>query len=461
MQLRCALILVQKMPTNLLNIDSMVEQFLDSHAAGIATMNKMYFSESSDLSNRALAEELKNELRTGCVTYLNKIDAEEDGLPSYLFYIANAYCKNKASAVQVKKKTSYLCPGCLVLGTENVIEYHDKIFKCHECYQELTTSKDPKLISFYRAFFKHSKIGYHCDECDRFIPHPLDDSPMVSCPYLDCSYVGPWASLKRMHHPSTSSNAEMCTLDADQSNGISFKNAVVDSTPIADIQIIDEQELVSKLIMLNDIIDDQKNSIPYNSSDATVKHKLFCYQAFQNILKQYPEEMKEYLLENSRSGGFQCKIFQEYISLLEKALPYSYKKSNKHYLVETLLDSNLNLFDGLSEFDAIISDKLEIKNGTKEFYIGGRKGSISQPYYIGKLLSINNKKTKEPLLGKVKEYTFSKIKMKDIVPGTEVIVTHLRVPPHYQMGGMVYVNRLRKKIVERAKYLINKDSNEA
>jgi hypothetical protein len=54
----------------------------------------------------------------------------------------------------------------------------------------------------------------------------------------------------------------------------------------------------------------------------------------------------------------------------------------------------------------------------------------------------------------VKDYSFSKIRVQDIEPGTPVTVTHLRVPPHYQMGGMAYVNRIRKKIVERAKAMI-------
>jgi hypothetical protein len=72
-------------------------------------------------------------------------------------------------------------------------------------------------------------------------------------------------------------------------------------------------------------------------------------------------------------------------------------------------------------------------------------------------LSVTDKLTKNPLLDKVTEYSFSKIKMKDIDPGTEVIVTHLRIPPHYQMGGMVYINRVRKKIIDRVHFLQNKN----
>lgn len=60
-------------------------------------------------------------------------------------------------------------------------------------------------------------------------------------------------------------------------------------------------------------------------------------------------------------------------------------------------------------------------------------------------------------MDRVVDYSFSKIKVRDIDPGTEVIVTHLRIPPHYQMGGMVYINRIKDKIVERAKNVLNKN----
>jgi hypothetical protein len=117
------------------------------------------------------------------------------------------------------------------------------------------------------------------------------------------------------------------------------------------------------------------------------------------------------------------------------------------------------LFDGISIFDGVVTDKLSIKNGTKEFYIGGRKATYAKPFYIGKLLNVIETKTKNTLIHLVKEYSFSRIRMQGIAPGTLVTVTHLRVPPHYQMGGMVYVNRVRKKIVDRAKLLLKKDKN--
>jgi len=77
---------------------------------------------------------------------------------------------------------------------------------------------------------------------------------------------------------------------------------------------------------------------------------------------------------------------------------------------------------------------------------------------MGKLLSVVDKKTKVSLMNRVEEYSFSKIKMKNVKIGTQVVVSHLRIPPHYQMGGMVYVNRIRKKIVDKALTFIHKGS---
>ena len=451
---------MESVAPNLLDIDALIQDFLEKHKQGIVTMHRLYFHTDDQLSIRALIAELTNELKTGCIIFFNKENVVEAELDSYLFYIVNAFCKTRAVPNPSKKKSDYICPGCFHLEKERPIFLINKIFKCDECEEELKNSTVPKRISFFRSFFRHNKLGYHCQDCDRFIPHPLDNSPIVTCPYFDCCFVGSWTNLRRMHHPAvTSGNPESLTLDSTNEMGSSLKDSIRSSDVAADVSLELKEELESKIKLIQDVIDYQSNNVPYSSSDFTVKHKLLVYEAFENLLIEQPEEMIGYLLNNSRSGGFQHKVFQEYIRLLEACLPYHIKKSNKLHKVETLLDEHLCLFDGISSFEAIVGTKLEVKNGTEEFYIGGRKGSYTKPYYIGKLLNVLDKKTKQPLLLKVKEYSFSKIKMKDIEPGTEVIVTHLRVPPHYQMGGMVYVNRVRKKIVDRTNYLLNKDSS--
>lgn len=441
---------------NLMDIDSLIQQFLIKCSAGVHTIHNHFFDNNNSVSVRAFIAELTDELRTGCVTFFNKgYDIEE--LDSYLFYIVNATAKKMAVPKAAKKNTDYLCPGCLFLGKESLVVVVNNYFRCDDCEDELKVAKDPQKIIFFRTFFKHSKNGYHCGECKRFIPHPIDGSPSISCPYYDCCFVGAWQTLPRMHHPNSQTNAELVTLDASlKKGGSTFKDLVVSDDVDVQTKMEVEEDLENKIKMLKGIIETQSNSAVYTGHDFTVKHKLFVYEAFTNLLRENPTDMIDYLLNNSRSGGFQHKVFQEYIRLLEAALPFSFKKGGNMILIESLLDKNLNLFDGISEFDAMVSETLSIKNNTQEFYIGGRKGAISRPYYIGKLLSVIDKKTKTPLTDNVVNYTFSKIKMRDVTPGTEVIVSHLRVPPHYQMGGMVYINRIRKKIVERARIILGK-----
>lgn len=446
-------------PQNLIDVDTLVAQFLDQHSQGIATIHRIYFQNNDMLSICALVAELMDKLRTECATFLNR-DLPIEELNPYLFYIVNAHCKEKAASSNPKKKTEYLCPGCLFRGKYNLIVPVNNFFRCDNCEDELKKATDPKKIAFYRTFFRHNKAGYRCGDCNRFIPHPTDESPIVTCPYYDCIFVGQRSLLRRMHHPTLESNAKILTLDANLDGRASSKNNVQDQSIDTLAQLEPKEDLDHKIKILREVIDNQTNMVPYNSSDFTIKHKCLSYQAFSNLLKKYPSEMVEYLLKDSRSGGFQHKVFQEYVKLLEEALPFYFKKNNKQFKVTSLLDPNLNLFDGISSFDATVNEKLCVKNNTQEFYIGGRKATVTKPFFIGKILNVVDKNTKAILIDNVVEYSFLKIKFRDIVPGTEVIVTHLRAPPHYQMGGMVYVNRIRKKIVDCAKVLLDKQDHD-
>jgi len=441
-------------PLNLMDVDSLVEKFIKEREQGISTLHRMYFKSGNQLSLRSLKEELVDELRTGCVTFINK-DAPMEEMNNYLFYIVNAFCKKMSQPSTAKQKIEYICPGCVFLGKEYSILNFDRVFKCDECNSALKETSDPKRLHFFSTFSIHNKHGYHCLDCQRFIPQPLDNSSIVSCPYFDCFFVGDTSNLHKMHHPTSKSNPEKLILDTSRNDGFTLKDNIPSQDVDVQTQLEIAEDLHDKLELLQEIIETQSNNVPYSSSDATVRHKQYVYQAFSNLLEDFPVEMIGYLLNSSDSHlGFQHRVFQEYIRLLENALPFFVSKNKTMYKIENLLDKTLCLFDGISKFDSVITDKLSIKNGTKEFYIGGRKATYTKPFYIGKLLSVIHYDTKVPLMHLVKDYSFSRIRMRDIEPGTPVIVTHLRVPPHYQMGGMVYVNRIRKKIVERAKALI-------
>lgn len=442
----------------MMDVDNLITTFLREKQTGIVNLHRMYFKNNNNqVSYRALIEEMLEELKTGCVSFINK-NSSLDGLDSYLFYIVNAFCKQKCVPL-VKKKIEYVCPGCLFVGKQNLI-YHQRYFTCDSCEEEFKNSTDIKWKNFFETFKKHSKKGLRCNDCDRFIPDPLLKYTTISCPYLDCCFVGEIDSLKKMNHPSSSTNPEKLVLDLRKDNGKSLGDVVSSDEPDPYSILDAKQELDNKVKVISDVIDNQVNTIHWNSSDFTVKHKVFVYQAFKKLLDRQPEEMVSYLLEGSRSGGFQHKVFQEYISILESNLPLPIKKGKVISKIESLLDKNLSLFDGVSVFDAMVNDKGCVKNNTVEFYIGGRKAAYTEPYYIGKLLNIIKTDTKEPIMHLVKEYSFSKIKLNDVAPWTRVTVTHLRVPPHYQMGGMVYVNRIRKKIVDKSLLILKKDNNE-
>lgn len=440
-------------PLNLMDVDSLVEEFLKEREHGITTLYRIHFRDGSQIAVRALKEELKEELRTGVVTFINN-GSSLDELHDYLFYIVNAVCK-KLAKPSVKHKTEYICPGCVFLGKEYSVLSLNKVLSCDECEFELKdNASDPKRNYFFRVFHRHNKNGYRCPDCKRFIPHPLDNSSLVSCPYFDCVFAGSVNELAKMHHPSSKSNPEKLILDS--SDTFSMKDNIISQDVDAHTQLEVAEELQDKLDTLREIIETQSNNAAYSSADATVRHKQCVYQAFANLLHKFPEEMTAYLFNDTDSHmGFQHKVFQEYVNLLEEMMPFFIFKNRKPIKIDSLLDENLCLFNGISIFDGMVNDKLSIKNGTKEFYIGGRKATYAKPYYIGKLLNIIQRDTKTPLMPHVKDYSFSRIRMRDIKPGTLVTVTHLRVPPHYTMGGMSYVNRIRKKIVERAKASFN------
>jgi hypothetical protein len=435
-----------------LDVDALVDKFLEDKKQGISTLHRIFFKTSNYVSLQSLIAELKEELKTGCINLINKGSSLED-LDTYLFYIVNSHCK-KRTAIKSKKRIEYVCPGCLFLGKETLIYFH-KTFECEECQEKFEGASDPKWVEFFSCFKKHNKSGFRCSGCKRFVPTPFGMVNMIICPYTDCVFAGEISSLKKMHHPTSESNAEILSLDYAKT-GSSIKDNLSSLEENVLSKLESKEELFNKVKIIKGIIEYQSNSAPYSSSDFTVKHKQLVYAAFERLLEQYPEDMVSYLLDNSRSGGFQHKIFQEYIKLLEDAFPLFVSKNKKMYNITSLLDENLCLFNGISIFESIVLSNLEIKNNTQEFYIGNRKGTYAKPYYIGKLLSVIDNNSKEPIINNVVEYTFNKIKLKNISAGTPVTVTHLRVAPHYQMGGMVYVNRIRKKIIERAHILMHK-----
>lgn len=351
-------------------------------------------------------------------------DYEAETINSYIVSALFDYLFSKEN----KLHRLFRCPGCEYLGKSTPLK-PKFILECLLCTDRLRTSSKLEEKKISEVFARHNKRGFKCTECQRFIPQPLNNNAVVACPYLDCCFVGQVSSLKAMYHPSLLFTTKEIKKSSDASTS----------------SVLNPQEEE-----LRNIIVAKKNAVAFRSFESTVIHKVSMYEAFESILNKSSADLIEYLYESKRHG-LQHRLFQEYVSILEKKIPFTVRKHKKITVIKSLLDPQLQIFDGLSTFEATVTDGKEIKNNTSEFYVGGRQGFHSRPYYIGKLLDVLDVSEKKSLIEDVKEYSFSKILLKNTKPGTKVIVSHLRVPPHYQMGGMSYLNRIRQEIVAEIK----------
>ena len=268
---------------NMMDVERLVEDFLKRNETGINTLHRIFFKSNNQVSLKALIASLSDELKDGCVTFLNK-HSSLDELDPYLFYIVNSFCKRTAQP-KVKKKTEYLCPGCLYLGKYSILSFNG-VFSCEDCVEELKNNTDPKKTLFFETFFKHNKAGFYCHDCQRFIPNPLDGSSTVVCPYLDCCFTGDVSSLKKKNHPTTQSNPEKLILDAPKDNGPTLKERLISKEIDAHSKLELEEELQHKFQVLQDVIESQSNTVAYSSSEFTINHKVYVYQAFQKLLQK-------------------------------------------------------------------------------------------------------------------------------------------------------------------------------
>lgn len=457
------------------DIEETVKAFLLDVKDRISFFCQKAYGDVNEVSLGAFKATASEELKNAVITFVNK-GHSLDGLKPYLLTSIRTVASRLAND---NKKTVFVCPGCRFLDRYTILEYRDKYFICSNCQVDLVSGEDAERLALYQVFAQHNKRGYRCSDCERFIPHPAKEQAVISCPYTDCFFSGKLSELEPMRHPAVKGSAEIAIIDgtvrvaSGSQESFSMQNRLSDNISGHMVTFNDrpalshndsstatamsvQQSIREHYEILMKTIREQKGSLGYNSNDSTLRHKTLMYDAYINIIEKYPQEMISYLVHENRNGGLQHKIFQEYTRLLEASLPHTYIKNGKRYDITTLLDKNLCIFDGESVFTTTVNQDHEIENKTEELYVGGRKGFYCRAFYIGKLLDVTNAETGECLLSSVQEYTFFKISMgTNVTIGTPVRVRHLRIPPHYQMGGMVYLNRIRRKIVDRIYFVMN------
>lgn len=361
-----------------------------------------------------------------------------------------------------------ICPLCKELNNEKEVLVKEKPFwRCNICTSNFENEKaqNHHQSKLFQIFSLHSRKGYGCPDCDRFIPESsCASNGQISCPYLDCFFSGKFSELFPANHPQMAKIRWHTMLDQNVMKDFAAGNEkslveILSSNEIyqnPDTNLIVLQDINEKEKAIYSVIKSQINKIKKNEN-LTSLQKCTMYAAFVEILKEFPDEMIGYLANQQRTSfPIQARIFQKYTDFLEKELPFQLK-SMKGITTEILdlLDPELGLFTGISKFSATIQNG-KIPNLTKEEYVGKHTYKNYGPCYFGRLIDIlNNGKSLKSL---VKNYSFSEINLIDSsCDGTIVEVVHFRIPSHYEVGHLTFLQHIKKTITARVNFkLTNK-----
>lgn len=450
---------------------------IDSHAV------RVYGAGLANVAKSAFRETAKATIRNGLMTFLFKSQHWKSGrdvntyLLTCLKRLADQVYWDQSSA---KRANLLICPACREIGTKVFLVAEAKNWRCPNCTSEMDRIQDDikkesvtgtELFSMkmraklHKAFALHSRRGLRCLEpdCARFIPETLNGKFGIECPYPDCSFFGAAETLEPMSHPSALTHRQMVSLNqplaglGDKGGAtISLQDTFKAELVSPDEKISITQSFAKEFSILINVIDTQILSVKRMNGNGTRTQKLLMYEAFKSMCYKYPDEMVSYLchLKQSADVPIQARIFQEYISLMENALPFTIERRGDKIDILSISDPYLGLFTGLSTFEAIVDSQGKIPNNTIETYVGSRKYKMYGSCFIGKLISVLDKESGETLTNRIKSYSFVDIQS-DLAPGTNVIVNHYRIPPHYEMGGLVFLQRIRRHLVDKIFYRLN------
>ena len=436
--------------------------------------DKIYgHNQASDLCKKSFLSQAKFVIRTALVTFVLKKQHWKNGrdINSYILKsldILSIKIINDINAVE--KTTVLICPACKLFHKKNVLLVHNSHLECELCTRLLklvltyVNRKNVKILNsryiLYKTFYNHSKKGKKCGRCGKFIPDSAFMNDKAKCPYPNCGFSNSYKLLKLMNHPVKSVNRAHLSLNKKTDSGIEIgefveNNAINSPELILDFKLKSVEEHNTLLF----VIEEQMKKIRRTNSSSTFYQKLLMYEAFKRMTKLYPEDMVSYLVHRKQHSDFpiQAKIFQGYISLIKDFLPFKFKIGKKIVNIASLTNKKLSLFLGISTYTALVNKNRIIPNKTKERYIGGRQKKDYGPCFIGDIIDVKFIVNGKSLLQNVESFGFQHIKVdKTITPGTGVVVSHYRIPSHYEMCSMVWLQRIRRQIVDAVYFKLHK-----
>lgn len=439
------------------DIDNLSEKVLEHFKSKINYLSFAAYQTNSSVASGAFLEQSHQTIKNVLNTFLlkNKLWQQKRDIGPYIAKSLNVLSDRIRFGVVYSSKQNVvpICPACKSISdNKEMLVYEGKSLRCINCTREVErlessqrTSNEEFEYRIRKIFSYHSRKGYKCPGCKKFIPLSfIGKNIKVSCPYDDCIWFGLVSEMEPMAHQmgccNLTSSLNISTLLDGGNNKTQYIDLVDSQEVTADILFEANQKYNKDLEIIKTVLRLQKSKI----ADKNFKKKMM-YQAFEDLLEQDCESMFSYLTRDKILGErpIQSIIFQRYIQLIENRLPIVLEDGSEIY---SLNDPKLELFLGVSEYQGFVKDSLLIGNNTREVYVGAK---CNGPCFIGLLCDVVDVNTGKSLLSQVEHYTFSHIKMKEgVIPGTVVKVIHFRIPPHYEMGAMVLLQRTRKRIVE-------------
>jgi hypothetical protein len=451
--------------------DWVVPKLLDYYSSKITYLASQTYKTSNDVAKGAFNEIIKENLCQALETFLLEKEHWRDGrdVDPYLRTVLNRIANIEERIFEgAATYNALMCPACRIFNKREPLVSNGKLWQCQECSSQIEFIKAelPKLppnnmyklqlesrLVLFKNFAIHSRKGFRCPDCGRFIPDSTVGAYGVSCPYPDCVYFGKSETLETMAHPTGLTKRFNLSLQATlkEDSDSSLQSIIPADAVGSDISLEIDEKIRDEFEMLKGVMEEQLRVVHNNSTIGTILQKSLMYEAYLKMLEMYPQDMVSYLVHRKVHNDvpIQSKIFQEYIKLMQDTLPCKITKLGREYEIISLDDPLLGLFEGISVFKSVVEKNGIIPNETAETYIGGVTFKDYGSCFIGMVIDIfgpDGKSLKPHML----EYGFSQIQMDDSVPvGTLVEVKHYRIPSHYEMGSLVFLQRIRKSIVDK------------
>lgn len=445
------------------DVDWIVTELMDHFSGKIHSLSSYVYGAEQGVALAAFKEYASQTLDKGVRTFLFKSEHWRTGrsIGPYLSTCLTKLADNLKSNIDFVKKVSIpVCPGCKTLGQKEFLVFEGRLMRCPTCTKEHgrlesikgRSSREEYEFRLRKVFSLHSRKGHRCPECERFVPESFIKTGKVSCPYDNCSWFGVHSELEPMVHPLAQSSGMTMSMNAPMKSGADSVDSnefgdMFDANEVnPDVRIEQAEKYYKELKIAKLTLQTQRERLGLQPGPKTVK-KYLMYKAFEILLEQDPAGMINYLIHGKSLGErpIQSLIFQKYIQLIENRLPFEVFGEDGKTEVYSLLDPNLNLFLGQSEYQSHVRDSGFVSNNTREIFSGAK---CNGPCFIGYLCDVTDKDGKS-LLSEVEYYTFSSVKLKPSVqPNTLVNVVHFRIPPHYEMYSLVNLQRVRRKVVD-------------